>query len=415
MKTIRLPSLALSILLHALPLVRSAASAEILATASPIVALLRWIGGASMAAGAFHGVSGSSIAVTNPAESRVRATNGVDVAFRVSLTYTSGSTVLSPALYEASNLPPGFNQPTKSGSIWRITGKPTTSGTFANVMLTGYQNANKSGNKATVPLTITVVDETPTITAQPVDTTVTAGQSATLSVTAIGGSLTYQWLKGDLEIPNATTASLLFASAQESDTGTYRVRIGNTGGSLLSSPAVLTVKPGVAGPKLTVTPTETIVHGGSPLSLNAVATGSGPFTWTWTRDGQALKSFTRPEGDGGLVISSVSPSDSGLYAVSVTDASGGTASAPAVRITVVAPLLLGIPTLAGGQLAFEFQAIAQRPDWVEESLPQSPPLWTPVTAEVSATGGPDPTAEVPLRIAIPEPPSGTRLYRVRAR
>ena len=415
MKTIRLPSLALSILLHALPLVRSAASAEILATASPIVALLRWMGGAAMAVGAFHGVSGGSIAVTNPAESRVRATNGVDVAFRVSLTYTSGSTVLSPALYEASNLPPGFKQPTKSGSIWRITGKPLASGTFANVMVTGYQNANKVGNKATVPLTIIVVDEAPAITAQPSDTTVTAGQSATLSVTATGSSLTYQWLKGDLEIPNATSASLSFASTKESDTGSYRVRIGNTGGSLLSAPAVLTVTPGVTSPKLTVTPTNTVVHGGAPLVLRAVATGAGPFTWTWTRDGQVLKTFTVPEGDGGISIPSASASDSGLYAVSVTDRLGGTASAPAVQITVVAPLRLAPLTLAGTQLAFEFQAIPKRPYCVEESLPESPNVWTPISVDATAEGGPDPTVAVPLRIAIPEPQSGTRLFRVRAR
>ena len=212
-----------------------------------------------------------------------------------------------------------------------------------------------------------------------------------------------------------TTRTTLRWNAVPGYTGTYRVRIGNTGGSLLSSPAVLTVKPGVAGPKLTVTPTDAILHGGSPLSLNAAATGSGPFTWTWTRDGQVLRSSTVPEGDGGLVIPSAAPSDSGLYAVSVTDASGGTASAPPVRITVVAPLLLGIPTLAGGQLAFEFQAIPQHPYWVEASLPESPTLWTPVSAEASATGGPDPTAQVPLRIAIPEPPSGARLYRVRDR
>ena len=66
-------------------------------------------------------------------------------------------------------------------------------------------------------------------------------------------------------------------------------------------------------------------------------------------------------------------------------------------------------------MTFEFQAIPQRPYLVEESLPESPDLWTPVSPDSSAKAGGDPTAEVPLRIAIPEPQSGTRLYRVRGR
>lgn len=415
MKTSRFPSFVLSLLLHALPLVRTTASADLLTAMSPVVAMLRWLGGAATAAGAFHAVSGSSIAVTNPAESRVRATNGVDTAFRVSLTYTSGSTVLSPALYEASNLPPGLSQPTKSGSIWRITGKPTSSGIFANVMLTGYQNANKSGNKATVPLTIVVVDQAPVITAQPVDTTVMAGQPATLSVAATGTSLTYQWLKGDLEIPNATTSSLTFTAAKESDSGSYRVRIGNVGSSLLSAPATLTVTPAAVGPRITAPPTDTVAHAGTPILLKAIATGSGPFTWTWTKDGKALRTVTVPEVEDSLSLPSAAPSDTGLYSVSVTDNSGGSVAAPAVRVTVVAPLRLSPPTLDGTGLTFEFLAIPKRSYQLEESLPGSPGTWTPAFPEAFVAVGADPTVAVPLRISVPEPQWSTRLYRVRAR
>lgn len=409
MNTLRLPSFVLSVLLHALPLVRTAATADVLAAGSPIVALLRWIGGAAAVSGSFHAVSGSSITVTNPTESRVRATNGVDVAFRVSLTYTSGSTVLSPTLYEASNLPPGFNPPTKSGSIWRITGKPTASGTFANVTLTGYQNANKSGNKATVPLTIVVVDAPPAITTQPADLTVTAGQPATLSVTATGGSLGYQWLKGDLEIPRATNASLTFPSTTVTDSGTYSVRIANSGGSILSSPAVLSVTPGSLPPEFTSLPRPARVHVGEAVTLNAAASGDGPLSWSWSKDGVVLQGQTTPN----LSIPSASADDSGSYVVTVTG-SGGAALAPAARVAVVPILSLGTPVVAGTTLSLELGAIPDRIYVLETSAMDSPTVWNAVT-EASATGEAGPAGVIPLRFQISEPVSGAGLYRVRAR
>ncbi len=409
MKAARIPSVLLSIVLQALPLVRTAAAAEILAAGSPIVVLLRWIGGAAAVAGSMHGVSGSSIAVTSPADSRVRATNGVDVAFRVSLTYTSGSTVLSPVLYEAANLPPGFNQPTKSGSIWRITGRPAASGTFANVMLTGYQNANKSGNKATVPLTITVVDEAPAITTQPSDLTVTAGQAATLAVTATGGSLTFQWLKGDLEIPKATNASVTFPSAQVPDGGIYRVRIANSGGSILSSPALLTVIAGNPPPEFTTMPRPRTVHAGEALVLDASATGEGPLVWSWSKDGIPLADQTQPS----LSIPVASASDGGTYVVTVTG-SGGSASAPGVRLTVTSGLRLDPPVAWGAMLLFDLVAITNRVYSLEMASPESPPAWVPV-AEGSVTASPESSIAVPLRFQVPRPDSESGLFRVRAR
>ena len=407
-------ALLLSTLLQVTPWFQGGGTATVQNGSQIAIAILRWVVGGSAVSGVFHAVSGASITLTNPAGGAVRTTNGVDAAFRVSMTYTEGSKVSTPVLYVASNLPPGLAQPSKSGTIWRITGRPTQSGVFSNVKLTGYENSNKTGHSATVTLSITVVDEIPVITAQPVNTTVTAGQPAILSVTATGTSLTYQWLKGDLEIPNATTALLTFPATKESDAGTYRVRIGNSGGSVVSGPSILTVTPAAAGPKFTSTPTNVVIHVGEPVRLNATATGTGPFTWSWTRAGQVLKTFTAPDGDGSLSIPSASASDSGLYTVSVT-ASGVTASAPAVQVAIVPPLQLAPPTLAGGQMTFEFQAIPQRPYLVEESLPESPSLWTPVSPDSSAKAGGDPTAEVPLRISIPDPQEGSRLYRVRAR
>jgi len=144
MNFLRLPSLVLSALLQFLPFVR-VVTAEAVGGSSPILAILRLFAGSTAVAGSFHAVSGASITVTNPAGSQARATNSVDSAFRISFTYRDGSKLLSPSVYGAANLPPGFNQPTRSGGIWRITGKPTQSGVFANVRVTGYKKATSQG------------------------------------------------------------------------------------------------------------------------------------------------------------------------------------------------------------------------------------------------------------------------------
>lgn len=354
MRTLRLPSLVLSVLLQCLPLVR-VATADAVAAASPIVALLRWFISSAAVAGSFHAVSGASITITNPAGGKVSATNGVDSAFRVSLTYTSGSTTLTPAVYDAVNLPPGFNQPARSGTIWRITGKPTQAGVFSNVRLTGYQNANKLGNKATVVLTITVVDEAPTITAQPQSVSVNAGAPAALSVTATGGSLTYQWLKDDLEVPNATGPTLNFAAVTVADGGTYRVRVQNGGGVKVSDAAILTVIPGSLPPTFTLVPQGTNVHAGETVILTSAATGDGPLTYAWARNGANLDGQTSPT----LTLAAIQPETAGDYTVSVTG-SGGTTTSPAATLTVASPLALQVPGLSGSGLTLPFNGLSNR-------------------------------------------------------
>ena len=86
----------------------------------------------------------------------------------------------------------------------------------------------------------------PYITAQPVNQTVTAGQTATFSVTAAGTApLAYQWQKNGADIAGATTASYTTAVTTTSDSGEqFRVVVSNSGGSVTSMPATLTVSAG---------------------------------------------------------------------------------------------------------------------------------------------------------------------------
>jgi hypothetical protein len=83
----------------------------------------------------------------------------------------------------------------------------------------------------------------PSIATQPTNQTVTVGQTATFSVAANGiAPLSYQWQKGGVAIPSATSASYTTPAVQASDDGaTFTVTVTNTAGSVSSSAATLTV------------------------------------------------------------------------------------------------------------------------------------------------------------------------------
>lgn len=83
----------------------------------------------------------------------------------------------------------------------------------------------------------------PTISVQPQSQTRYATQSATLTVSATGENLSYQWFKGVNELGGQIGASLAFDPVAESDTGDYHVVVSNPGGSVTSAEATLTVHP----------------------------------------------------------------------------------------------------------------------------------------------------------------------------
>ena len=100
----------------------------------------------------------------------------------------------------------------------------------------GYSGGSRNGGVA------------PYISMQPASQTVTAGQTATFSVTASGTApLSYQWQKNGADITGATSASYMTPATTTADSGEqFRVVISNTAGSATSNTATLTVSPGTA-------------------------------------------------------------------------------------------------------------------------------------------------------------------------
>lgn len=86
------------------------------------------------------------------------------------------------------------------------------------------------------------VTNAPTISVQPEDTTVAAGQSATFSVTANGSGLSYQWQRNGVSISGATSATYTRNNVPLSDDGaTFRCVVTNSAGSATTRAALLTV------------------------------------------------------------------------------------------------------------------------------------------------------------------------------
>ncbi|HEV7968743.1 MAG TPA: immunoglobulin domain-containing protein [Candidatus Acidoferrales bacterium] len=116
-------------------------------------------------------------------------------------------------------------------------------------------NSAGSATSSSATLTLTAASVGPSITTQPVNQTVTVGQTATFSVAAGGTApLTYQWQKNNANISGATAASYTTPATVSGDNGaTFRVTVTNPVTNLTSSSATLTVNPVVASQGTDVT------------------------------------------------------------------------------------------------------------------------------------------------------------------
>src|SRR5262249_45357411 len=106
---------------------------------------------------------------------------------------------------------------------WQLNGTNVPAATNANLSFTSAQNSNagpyqvvitnSSGSVTSAVATLTV-NAGPTIVTQPLSQTVPVGSSVTFSVSALGPSLTYQWLFYDTNIIGATAPTFTRSSVQ---------------------------------------------------------------------------------------------------------------------------------------------------------------------------------------------------------
>jgi hypothetical protein len=130
----------------------------------------------------------------------------------------------------------------------------TTMGDSGSKFDVVVRNSVGSITSSQATLTVTAAPVAPTITTQPANQTVNAGQTATFSVVAAGTApLSYQWQKNGADITNATSSSYTTPVTTTSDSGEmFRVKVTNSAGSVTSNSAMLTVNPGTTNSTLDV-------------------------------------------------------------------------------------------------------------------------------------------------------------------
>jgi hypothetical protein len=135
--------------------------------------------------------------------------------------------------------------------------------------------------------TVTLVGPPPTITSQPQAATPAVGDALRLTVGASGGNLSYQWKREGVDLPGATSATLILSPVRAEDGGAYTVRVANANGAVVSAPATVLVRDMVAarltnlsvrafggtGDRLLIVGFGPIGTGTKPLLVRAVGPG----------------------------------------------------------------------------------------------------------------------------------------------
>jgi uncharacterized repeat protein (TIGR01451 family) len=135
------------------------------------------------------------------------------------------------------------------------------------------------------------------------------GDTAVFSTTVSGtGPFSFVWKKDSVAIPGATLNTLTLANVTAANAGAYCVEV-NGGCSGTSSCATLTVATNTTATAL-VSQTNCP---GDTVTFTTVASGSGPFSYAWRKDGATLVGQTLNS----LTLVSVSSANAGLYSVEV--------------------------------------------------------------------------------------------------
>jgi len=148
----------------------------------------------------------------------------------------------------------------------------------------------------------------PVITVQPATQVVcpNASHSVTFSVTATGGSLSYQWRKNNVDIAGATSSTYSIANVVTASAGAYNVVVSNPVGSVASNTAYLNVSIGVQP-----SPSSQVIATGASCTL--IVSASNATGYQWKKAGADIAGATTST----YVISPVTSTNLSDYTVQV--------------------------------------------------------------------------------------------------
>ncbi len=218
---------------------------------------------------------------------------------------------------------------------------------------------NPCGN-VTSAIAVLTVNTAPVITDQPDNVTICSGNNVTLSVTATGGDLTYQWKRNGVNV-GTSSPTYTINGATPAQAGIYTVYISNSCGNVTSATATLTVN---TVPLITDQPDNTTVCSGGTATFNVTATG-GDLTYQWKRNGVNVGTNSPT-----LTLNGVTPAMAGNYTVYISNSCGNVTSEIAVLKVNTAPAISDQPddvkicsgqnatftvTASGGDLTYEWR------------------------------------------------------------
>jgi len=178
----------------------------------------------------------------------------------------------------------------------------------------------------------------PVITTQPASQLVFVGNNTTLQVTVTSlVPASYQWyFNGTNLLAGATNSTLNFQNVQITDAGHYSVTIANPAGGVTSSVATLIV----AFPVSIITqPSSQTVVSGSTVSFAVSASGTGPLSYQWLKNGAPLSSSST-----NLTLTNVQDADAALYQVIISNLYQTVYSQVATLTVLDPPTIITQPT-----------------------------------------------------------------------
>jgi hypothetical protein len=238
-------------------------------------------------------VATSTVALAHPAITQNPASVSVYVGQTATFTVAASGGNLS---YRWQSAPSG------SSTFTNIAGATATSYTTPVLALTdnGTQfrciATNTVASATSMVATLTVLLVAPVITQNPANMSVYSGQTASFTVAATGGGLSYQWQSAPsgsstfTNIGGATASSYITPVLAVASNGVrFRCVVTNSINSATSSPATLTVTSAI--PMITQNPSDVSVFTGNTATFTVAATGPS-LTYQWQSAPNGSSTFT---------------------------------------------------------------------------------------------------------------------------
>lgn len=212
-----------------------------------------------------------------------------------------------------------------TSALWVFNASPADDGALFTVTAT---NAAGTVTSAAARLNVSGSAIAPSIATQPLSATAVAGEAASFAVAAQGsGPLAYQWLRNGAPIAGATQATYQLVATAGDNAALFSVTVSNVAGSVTSQAATLTVVSPQSAPVITTHPASVVATVGGSASFAVAATGSGPISYQWQRNGNNIPAAIEAT----YTLNAVSAADNGAqFRVVVSNNQGSVVSGSAM-------------------------------------------------------------------------------------